>query len=348
MPLSSATTLKRSSNNVKSISMKQNRTYSLNLFALSLLLFGFVSTSIASDEGKEAQRLLERMMHSVNSLNYQGTFIYMHDGQLELMEILHAVHGDIVQERLVSLNGAPREIIRNSASVTCIMPEIGRVSVDYRPENRGFSLIGTVNPEELTDRYRFSISGRARIAGRMTDVVAIIPRDTYRYGYRLYLDEESGLPLKSDLMDEQGKPLEQIMFTSLEISPAIPSQEGTLSTAQAAPEISQKPRGGVEKSRWSFQSLPMGFVLTTYTSLPDREGAEHMVLSDGLASISIFVEKIAGNQVLDGASRMGAVNAWGGQIAGYQVTAVGEVPAVTVKQVAQMMVLSDPVGVKHD
>lgn len=332
--------------------MKQDRIPSFTLLALSLLLFGFVFPVVASENAKKAQHLLERMMLAVNSLNYQGTFIYLHDGQLELMEILHAVHGDTVQERLISLNGAPREVIRNSAAVTCIMPEMGRVSVDYRPENRGFSLIGAIDPAQLADRYHFSVLDDARIAGRLTQVVAIIPRDEFRYGYRLYLDEESGLPLKSDLMDEQGEPLEQIMFTSLEISPTIPLPESNEAAVEVATKLVKKPHNsGVEKSRWRFQNLPMGFKLTTYTDIPDRpidKRAEHMVLSDGLATISIFVEKGVTEQALNGVSRMGAVNAWGGPVAGYQVTVVGEVPAATVKQVAQTLLLSDPIGAERD
>ncbi|MCF6282984.1 MAG: MucB/RseB C-terminal domain-containing protein, partial [Candidatus Polarisedimenticolaceae bacterium] len=272
--------------------------------------------------------------------------------QIELMEILHVVHGDTVQERLFSLNGAPREVIRNSESVTCIMPEVGRVSVDYRPENRGVSLIGLIDPKQLADRYQFSMMGSARIAGRAAKVVAIIPRDEYRYGYRLYLDEASGLPLKSDLMDEQGTPLEQIMFTSLEVSPTIPSQDSGAASNKRLPEVGQKSYDGhVEKRRWSFQALPMGFALTTYTHLSSKEGgksAEHLVLSDGLASVSIFVEVGESEPRLDGASKMGAINAWGSLINGYQVTAVGEVPAVTVREVVQAMVLSDVVDIKDD
>ncbi|MCF6283457.1 MAG: hypothetical protein L3J28_14860, partial [Candidatus Polarisedimenticolaceae bacterium] len=65
--------------------MRQNRRGLLKLGLLPLLLFGSILTCNASDESHEAQHLLERMMHSVNELNYQGTFIYLHNDQIELM-----------------------------------------------------------------------------------------------------------------------------------------------------------------------------------------------------------------------------------------------------------------------
>ena len=308
---------------------------------------GATSAAMAEEAGQQkAQTLLERMMRAVHLLNYEGTFIYLHNNQLESMQIVHAMHGDKFRERLVSLNGAAREVIRDSESVTCVMPDVGRVSIDPRPNKKRFALIGEIDLEQLVAHYRFQLLGNTRIAGRNADVVAVVPRDLYRYGYRLYLDEESGLPLKSDLMDEKGKPLEQIMFTALKINPMIVPDHSEEKDEQVPEqsEVELKAQKQVTKSRWQFQQLPQGFELATNTHLSSKSNdpaTEHMVLTDGLASVSVFVEQAGSAQALMGSSRMGAVNAWGGEVEGHQVTVVGEVPSATVEQVAQAMRLID-------
>ncbi|MBV2089290.1 MAG: MucB/RseB C-terminal domain-containing protein [Candidatus Thiodiazotropha sp. (ex Ctena orbiculata)] len=311
---------------------------------ISFLLLLLCSQTVFAAEPLTPRDWLERMMEAVQKLNYQGTFVYLHDNQLEIMKIAHAVKGDKVRESLMSLNGAPREVIRDEESVTCVMPGSNEVSVDKRSPSKKFLNILPQDLAQLEDHYSFRMSGKDRIANRQAQVVVIMPNDRLRYGYRFYLDVGSGLPLKSDLMNEHGEAVEQTMFTDLEIGVAEISelhQRESLFTYRLKNNEGTSLSNEAD-SRWNFLKLPAGFRLSMQHQLHDpmlSAPIEQYVFSDGLGSLSVFIEAETRNEAFSGVSRLGAINAWGGQIAGYQVTAVGEVPAVTILGVVQGMEL---------
>jgi len=322
------------------LDMKGPLTCCLTLFAL------LISLNAQAGSDPSAKQWLERMIQAVHNLDYQGTFIHLHDNQLETMQIVHAIKDGKLQERLISINGAPREVIRDHTSVTCVMPDSEQVSVDKRPLGGQFL---TLLPEELNQLdtyYMFKLLGKGRVAGRNARVVAIIPKDGYRYGYRFFVDEQSALPLKSDLMNERGKAVEQTMFTHLDVGVADTKelQDELLAAHQPfklkmAKEVSTNKVKPIEPT-WEFNRLPKGFNINTRNLLPDPDGdkmIEQYVLSDGLASLSVFIEAADQDESLKGVSRLGAINAWGGEVEGYQVTAVGEVPAVTLLDVVDAM-----------
>jgi sigma-E factor negative regulatory protein RseB len=317
-----------------------------NVYLTLLALFFTLNANAGSDQ--DAKQLLERMIQAVHNLDYQGTFIHLHDNQLETMKIVHAFKDGKLQERLISLNGAPREVISDHESVTCVAPDAEKLSIDKRPLSGQFFAMLPDELNQLDDHYQFKLLGKGRVAGRTAKVVAIIPKDGYRYGYRFFVDEERALPLKSDLMNERGKAVEQTMFTYLEIGEAdIDEAQDELMNAHQTSEITtindaEKTVRTLPEAAWVFQKLPHGFSVNTRNMLPDPSGnnvIEQYVLSDGLASLSIFVEAAGQDEALQGVSHLGAVNAWGGERQGYQVTAVGEVPAVTLLDVVDAMQL---------
>jgi len=301
---------------------------------------------VQATENPDARGWLERMMDSVQHLNYQGTFIYLHDNQLETMRIVHAVENDRVRESLTSLNGTPREVMRDEDSVTCVLPETNQVSVDRRPPSDKYLNLLPADLAQLEQHYSFHLLDRSRIANHQAQVVTIAPKDGLRYGYRFYLDVETGLPLKSDLLNEHGEMVEQTMFTDLQIGKAEirdPYRRESLYTYQLKNNADAEDKLADDLiSRWDFHRLPTGFKLTLKHYLPDPEGfqpIEQYVFSDGLSSLSVFIEAGDHDDGLSGVSRLGAINAWGGQVQGYQVTAVGEVPAMTLLGVVQGMQL---------
>jgi sigma-E factor negative regulatory protein RseB len=311
---------------------------------IAFLLLLVCSQSVISAEQLTPKDWLERMMEAVQKLNYQGTFVYLHDNQLEIMKIAHAVDGDKVRESLMSLNGAPREVIRDEESVTCVLPDSNEVSVDKRSPSKKFLNILPKDLAQLEDHYSFRLSGKKRIANRQSQVVVIMPNDRLRYGYRFYLDTESGLPLKSDLMNEHGEAVEQTMFTDLQIGVAEISelyQRESLFTYRLKNNEASSLSNEAD-SQWDFLKLPAGFKLSMQHQLHDpmlSAPIEQYVFSDGLGSLSVFIEAESRSEAFSGVSRLGAINAWGGQVAGFQVTAVGEVPAMTLLGVVQGMKL---------
>lgn len=304
-----------------------------------------VALTASADETKDVQDWLEKMSRAVKSQNYQGVFVYLHGTQLEAMHIAHSGDGERDQERLISLNGAAREVLRDKDSVTCIVPDAKQVFVDRHRSRRQFPALLPIDIGRLAPYYTFQFLGSDRVAGRLTRVIGIIPQDSYRYGYRLYLDQDTALPLKSDLMDDTGIPVAQIMFTSIEIDPALTISDLTQEAERLGLGFKRSTRehgkNQVNNLRWRFGKLPDGFSLSAHHQWVDTSNdtpVEHLVLSDGLASLSVYVERMR-QQVegLEGGSRIGAVNAWGRSLAGYQVTAVGEVPQKTARMVVDFL-----------
>ena len=313
---------------------------------LSVILLLLPVYGIADERGTDVRNWLQRMVNAVHSLNYEGTFVYLHNNQLESMQITHNADQGDEKERLFSLNGVAREVIRDNASVTCIAPDVKSVSIGNRSNGYGFRAVFAADISQLSNYYDFLMLGEARVADRPAMVIAIVPRDAFRYGYRIYIDKQHALPLKTDMLSLSGEALSQLMFTQLQVYPDRREIETlTLDGKEHYRWELQKPIKGLQEkngSRWSFDNLPEGFRISLYSQRKGGkrgEGVDHFVLSDGLASLSVYIEQAADDD-LRGASNIGTINAYGSVVAGFQVTAVGEVPATTVQRIAHSLSLS--------
>lgn len=307
-------------------------------FPLFLLLGGH---AMAADD---VHAWLKKMHAAAQRLDYEGVFVYQHDHQLEAMRIVHKVEKGMVRERLISLNGAPREIVRNEREVLCYLPDENSVVVEHRKtDDKGFPAIMPERLAELGDYYAMQLGRTERVAGRPAQPLSIQPRDDYRYGYRLWADHETGLLLRADLLDGKGKVLEQFMFTQIQVgtvpaSALKPDNPGKgMAWYREGDAASSAEPGG---KPWTAARLPKGFKLMrqTWRMVPMRQKkVEHLVYSDGLATVSVFVEQVdsAAKPGMEGLSNMGAVHAYVMRADGHQVTTVGEVPAKTITLIAK-------------
>lgn len=299
----------------------------------------------AQEIPNDAREWLQRMVRAVTELNYEGTFVYAHGQQLEAMRIVHSSDLDGEHERMVSLNGAAREILRDDNVLTCILPDSKSVVVEKSRPKRFVPERLLELDDGLNELYEFRVLGSDRVAGRAARQILIQPRDDFRYGYRLWLDEATGMPLKSDLINTDGAVLEQMMFTHLEVRDRVDA-------AQLQPSISGKgfkwyrPEANVtlprsETKRWRVLELPKGYVMAMRAehAMPmSRMPVDHLMYTDGLASVSVYIEKQGSvEDTLRGPSRMGAVNAYGIEVAGHHATVVGEVPGETVEMIARSL-----------
>ena len=151
---------------------------------------------------------LMRVNAAARQLDYDGVFVYLRGQQLQTMRIVHKLDGQQRRERLISLTGSPREIIRNNQMVLCYLPDQASVMVEYRKTQRaGFPAIFPERLAIMEPYYRIRLGGQERVAGRETQEILIEPRDGLRYGYRLWADRQTGLLLRSDVIDSQGRML---------------------------------------------------------------------------------------------------------------------------------------------
>lgn len=323
--------------------MKMTNSHILNdirlISCISILL---LSVNLpAAEDNPTAQQLINNMTRATHELNYDGIFIYKRGRQMDSMRLIHKTGNNGETERLVSLTGHPREVIRNRNSVTCYFPDNKAVMVE---KSQSYQLLSTQLPEpieKVARYYRFSYVGPDRIAGRHARVVTIQPNDNYRYGYQLWIDNASHLLLKSELKNASGYPLEQIVFTKLDVLDAIPDE-------LLEPSISGEGYTWYTNSMeipadrpvyyWKVKWMPEGFTMRNHqiqAIVTSDSPVDHFVYTDGMAMVSVFIEKLKSRaQFIPGPSKVGAVNAFARLANGYQVTAVGEVPQATVQKMA--------------
>lgn len=319
-------------------------------YVLPVFLFVVPILVWASDD-QAIETWLQKMHYASHMLDYTGRFVYQQNRQLSLMSIAHAYTKDGEREKLVSLDETGREVIRDGDKVTCILPDSKSVMVETASRKVQFPPTFPVKLDQLSGQYTFSIGGQDKIAGQQARIISIKPTDEYRYGHRLWIDENTGLLLKTQLLDESGKLLEQFMFTQIKYLKTVPNdlfkprptgKDYTWYEAQDASEPKDFDKG----HKWLVQELPRGFVrdATHYQRMSDKMLVEHMIFSDGLASVSVFIEKEKDKDAtLLGASSMGAVNAYGRVLGKYHITTVGEVPRRTVRMIGESVVFR-----KHD
>jgi sigma-E factor negative regulatory protein RseB len=307
--------------------------------ALALALAGVASAD-------EPAKWLERMNHALTTLNYDGTFAHWEGGKVEMLRIIHRVADGTVSERLVSLDGSGREFVRTGPSLTCYLPDKHVVLVERTPAKE--SLLGgfpAIN-DQTARFYDIKEIARMRFNRRGTHLITVMPRDQYRYGYRLWIDDSTAMPLKTQLCDAHGNVIEQIVFANLRVRPHIPDSafRPGISTAgfrwlrnDSAP---LKETVSQTATVWSAAHLPPGFHMTVRAAqtMPGSPGpVDHLVFSDGLASVSVFVEthvQAGSGQTVVQSARVGSSYAFSTIVDGHKVTAVGEAPPETVRFIA--------------
>lgn len=295
---------------------------------------------------QEAGKWLDRMNRAVDELNYRGTFVHVIDGTPETLNIVHRNVAGNSGERILSLDGPRREIVRENDQVRWILPDQKLVLLETRKDVSPLVSALPSYSADLEPHYEINLRATARIANRPAQMIEIKPRDEFRYGYVLWLDQETAMPLKSQLMDERGHTVEQILFTEINLAGDIAAAdlEPTINTAGFS--TLRPPESGsalvAADVPWRASAVPGGFKLSAATQSPmpgSKYPVEHLVYSDGLATVSVFIEDPkAKAEVNDGFSKVGSTNTFSLTLRGRKVTAVGEVPRQTVRTIASSLV----------
>jgi sigma-E factor negative regulatory protein RseB len=307
--------------------------------ATAILAAGTIGTAEAAPGPRE---WLDRMAAAVRGTNYEGTVIRMQGGTVEALKVVHVVAEGVVHEKVIVQEGNGLEIIRNGNEVQCILPDEKSVLVEEWNDQSALFASVPSSDIDLGSEYDVAIVRTERVAGRKTVLLAIRPHDGYRFAHRIWLDTETGFPLQTKLIGDDGSLIGHVKFADIRINQKI--QPSAL-----APTISTEnfhwftnPKRNVSpavETRWVCDKLPSGFrvVSSHQEEVPGNDApVTHILYSDGLANVSVFIARTRDKQPAH-PSRVGASNSYSSQIDDYQVTAVGEVPAETVKQIAKSM-----------
>ena len=306
-----------------------------------------ISGAVAAGDSGEARELLEKMTTAMSQMSYQGTFVYVRDDGVETMRITHLTDETGVRERLYSVSGPHREVIRDRKGVRCVLQDSASVVEDQVVSNSYFPELPLAIIDGDNSGYKLETGGEARIAGHKARRVTISPRDKFRFGYDFWLEEQTGLLLKWVLFDSLHKPLAKLMFTDFAVGSAIDLAE--IESGSRSEDFVEMKTFSLQKTvvtqsspRWQPAKLPPGFQLTSHSHKAETDGVyEHMVYSDGLAAVSVYVEEQGkGMAVKPGGSQLGTNNAYTHTMGDIQITVIGEVPAITDKSIAKEMALA--------
>ncbi len=320
--------------------------------ALSLLLLSLpLSLTALADSFDDAQGWLHRMSVAMQELDYQGTFVYVRGNDVETMRLTHVRIGDVVHERMVAVSGPQREIMRDETGVRAILGGQSQPAQDPIFTGAVFPDISMAALSTAQERYLFEVGGVGRIAGHQGRKISIVPRDQYRYGYELWLEQETGLLLRWVLYDTDRSALAKLMFTDLATGTSVDHEDLQSDTPpqsfvvvqQASPTL-EKPTAKVSGAD-APEGIPPGFRLAAHSRVENESDFEHLVFSDGLASVSVYLESASRpGGIAPGLTRMGTTSAWSGHAGSYRVTAVGEVPPLTLKTFGEAFLLSQETG----
>lgn len=314
-----------------------------------LLLPGVLAASEPEPESSVAVREILASMEAVTGLDYEGVFV-LHDGEaLESYRVIQRIDDGVAHEKIVSLSGPYREFHRRDEQVICLLPEH---ELQLTGISRAMSPLPGPFPhapdyyDRLEKHYRLSLLGEGRVAGRRCDRVGILPRDNYRYAEELCIDREHGILLSSRKFheDESGRTeLKSAQFVRIEFPDRIDASrleagidtEGFRTRERGWQMVEETPAAAT----WQVNEPPPGFVLVGRSQRTQDESPrvlEHLIYSDGLSNVSVFVgEHSGGEDIFTGHSRQRAINVLGAVRGDYHVTAVGEVPERTLEHMVE-------------
>lgn len=307
--------------------------------ALLALFIGPAFAAAGGPQQDDAFVWLQKIAAAAHQLNYSGSFVYQHDNHVETFRITHLVDEGGEHEKLAVLDGSPRDVYRNNEQVLCFLPDNKTVIVEKRRTRKSFPAILPAAISELSEYYQVRMGGQDRIAGHECQLVILDPKDAFRYGHKLWADSKTGLLLRASTFNENNETVDQFAFTQLDIG-------GAINKAEVKPQlagkklIEQTDRTGntaAIDAGWQIGSPPPGFKKTMEVKrmLPgSKSPVNHIMFSDGLAAVSIFIEPLDGDNVRPAQelSNTGALHVYTIPVGDSRVRVLGEVPGATVMQ----------------
>ena len=305
------------------------------------LLLAFVANASA-EERLPGLDWLEVVAFAGHQTDYSGVFVYQYGNRVEASNIVHVSEANGEYEKLESLDGPKRQVIRHDGQVWDYHHN-KMVQVDM---HQGGSRFPSLLPEQLSalkENYRAKLLGIERVAGYNAQVILLFPKDKLRYTHKIWVHTDSGLLLKAAVLGDKDKVAEQYAFTQLQIGGKIDRSwvkryDLVWLHGKFLPRLPVEANDIMPtNSGWVADTLPSGFKKTMEVQRPmhgNHSTVTQMVFSDGLTAISIFIEPSDGDEDdVEGLSTRGAVSLYHKVLDKNLVTVVGEVPPHTVMQV---------------
>lgn len=310
----------------------------------------FCLTALVYADTHEPLDWLDRMVAGLHAQNYQGTFILQRGERIDTVRVIHAAENGGYRERLHTLTGTIKEVVRSVDQISTLKG--ARTEVQQQGQG-GPQWPPAIAAALVRDHggYALSSLGHDRIAGLPCNRLLAQAQDSWRFSHRYCIHKQTGFPLLSELLDADGQLLERMVFTEIEFLDAV-AEDDLRAQHEHSRHIeirATQPLDAAENSglaaAWSLDDLPPGFVTVMVTQRDWGTGAPpslHYVLSDGLATISVYMDRLENDaEMFSGVTRFGATHAAAQPVADHQITVVGEVPEVTVQAILESLRYQD-------
>lgn len=311
------------------------------MLRLGVVLLVFLSAPVRAQSGEDALQWLQKIAAAADKLNYSGVVVYRSGGQSETSRVVHAVENGREIEHVEVLDGSPREVLLENDEVRCVLPDSRLIVIERRTRQRPFPALPLENLGNLTDVYLVRKGTPTRIAGIDSQSLRIDPKDEFRYGRQLWFDVNSGLLLKAVLYDEKGEARETFSFSEVRIGlvdhEALKMHSNTQSSEWRVHTVRAQATKADDEP-WTVRTAPPGFRLVSSMkrqTRPDAPAVTHLMYSDGLTTISIFVQPLVHGATASagGSSLLGAVGIYRRAIGGHQLLVMGDAPMQTLKRI---------------
>lgn len=324
--------------------MKSIASFSFASIFICITTF-LISFSALSADVDEAKHLLERLSKSLRQINFNTSFVVVKNNQAEPYHWLHGIveeqtlEGEVKKielEILAILNGPRRDILRINNTVSYIEPEFAPYSIRSEQLSGPIPSVFGEDISVLEKNYHFVSVGKNRILGRAAQLIRIVPKDTHRFGYWLWLDQESSLLLKLAVITRQGKLLEQIQFTHLDITDTISENLKQLQAAELPKVIDFTTQQESTDLTWQVNWLPNGFEpikSDRHRINNSKQPVEFMLFNDGLVDISVYVNPSKEKQRAIEFASDGATIVLSQVMNNIEVSVVGKIPLETAEKI---------------
>ncbi len=306
----------------------------------------FFSAAIYAAAEDDAWNALQKAAVAARVLSYRGIFVCQTGQQTKAVEITHHFNGKDEFARNVVLDGPPREMLNQSGDVVIYNPKNEKIVIEKRRGQNMFPAVLPLNLDAVKENYSLRVIGAERVAGRQTQILLLEPKDGLRYSYKFWIDTEYGLLLKSVMLNNRDEIMESIAFNQLSLL-------SNLGLDWFRPTIDHKKDYVMEDESvivsddaapvgWVIKELPVGYrkVDQKTRMVPGKPyPVTHVVFSDGMASVSLFIEPIPkGARTRVSLATKGNTSFYANVNSGHLVTVVGEVPEATIVQIANAVV----------
>ncbi len=301
----------------------------------------FAMSQSFAEEGQANINWLKTIAFAGHQTEYAGIFVYQYGNHLETSRITHFVEVDSEYEKIESLDGPKREIVRHHGQVWSFLNH-KMVQVDSQPGRGGFPSLLPEQISALGGNYTIKDLGNGTVAGFSAQILLFQPKDNLRYTRKFWVNSDTGLLVKAEVLSDKGKVVEQYAFTQLKIGGDLDRtaiiNDRASSISSLSHVKSKDANAEISNSGWVVDAIPTGFKKLTEVKRPMRgkhSPVTQMVYSDGLSAISVFIELADSDEDddIEGLTSRGALNLYHKVVDKHLYTVVGEVPPRTVMQV---------------